>query len=72
MKAMATGHSLYQSPDREEAESARRRSAPDRLGQNQWSRGADADGSEVTEMLTIGWALALAIAVAVVIYVSRV
>jgi hypothetical protein len=38
--------------------------------QPQWSRRTDSDNHDLAENLTIGWAIALAVAVALVVYVS--
>ena len=54
----------------ENAESARKRSGPDRRRQAQRSSQTVLDDQNLTETLTIGWAIALAIAVALAVYVS--
>ena len=54
----------------EDAEFARKRSGLDRRRHAQGSHQTDFDDNVLTETLTIGWAIALAIAVAAVIHVS--
>lgn len=51
-------------------EITRERIGADRRRQAQRSRQSGFDDNELTETLTIGWAIALAIAVAMVVYVS--
>ena len=55
---------------RENAQCARQRGGTVRCGRAQRSRDAVFDDNQLTESLSIGWAIALAIAVAVVIHVS--
>lgn len=54
----------------ENTEFARNRSRPDPRDQAQRSRQAVLDDQELTEALTIGWAIVLAIAVALAVYAS--
>jgi hypothetical protein len=51
-------------------EFARKRRGLDRRHQAQRSRGTVFDDHDLTETLTIGWAIALAIAVALAVYAS--
>lgn len=54
----------------ENAEIRRERIGADRRRQPRSSRQPDSDDDDLTETLTIGWTIALAIAVALVVYVS--
>ena len=51
-------------------EPAARRSAPERRSQSRSSRQTPFQENDLIETLTIGWAIALAIAIALVIYTS--
>jgi hypothetical protein len=54
----------------EDTEFIRERSGLSGRRQAQWSRQTVFDNHDFTENLTIGWAIALAVAVALVVYVS--
>lgn len=54
----------------ENTQFARKRSGPDRRRQGQTSRETGFDDYDLSETLTVGWSIALAIAVAVLVYVS--